>query len=65
MKYVKIEIIENSKKPEKYLFKGASSLEQLAELLNTKFNISIVDKEREEIKTETNTENEERAACQK
>jgi hypothetical protein len=41
MKIVKIEITKDNKKPEKYNFKGDNALEQLANLLNTKFSISI------------------------
>jgi len=43
MKYVKIEIIENSKKPEN-IFLKAFWLRQLAELLNTKLTSRLLTK---------------------
>lgn len=38
MKKIKLEIVDSNQKKEKYKF---NSLEQLARLLNTKFNITI------------------------
>lgn len=38
MKKIKLEIVDSNMKKEKYKF---NSLEQLARLLNTKFNITI------------------------
>ena len=48
MMKIKLEIIDSKQKKEKYKF---STLEQLARLLNTKFNITLEEEDINNVKT--------------